>query len=291
MKKYNEKENNPIEDIKEAMENMIKNSGVKCPPKYRLGIDNGELGYWAIVDENNKVIDSCQFPESTNKYIDEIKELESEIRKVNKNKDIPSSKIKYDELSKQITVYRKKRDNFNKKDSEYNKYNDFIKELSELRRLFNIRKGLRSKRRALSIKKEYNTRILYNFIARFWIYIDYAIIEAPIRQSAMGIDADTLIKSGEIYGINTCILKLFNINYYSVSPKIWQNELLYDLPEKEKDENNSKYLLRRRNEYKKQSIKFCNDLTGYVTNNDNEAEAVLIAMCQEYKKVEDEDIL
>lgn len=251
--------------------------------KYILGIDNGEKGAWAVVT-NNKIVDICEFPESFNEFADFIIAINAELRQIAKNKDIPSSETKYKELTKNITALTKQRNKYPKSSEEFRILDVDLQTMKELRNIYNKRKRLKAKKKALEIKRQYHCNNLYNFIKKYAHDIKYAVIEQPIRQSAMGLTADVLVKSGEIYGINTCILQLHDVKLFQVSPKQWQQQYEYVMPPKDKDDK--QYLQKRRKAFKEQSIQFCKNIYknadsfikgGTNKDNDNIAEACLIA--------------
>lgn len=278
------------EERKKKLVHKIDNS-----KQYVIGIDNGEKGAWAILSDN-KIIDVCEFPESFNEYADFITVTNAELRQVGKNKEIPSSETKNKEMTKRITLQTSLRNKHRKSSEEFRILNEEVLELRELRNLFNKRKRLRARKKSLDIKRQYYCDKLYSFLKKYSDNIKYAIIEQPIRQSVMGITADVLIKSGEIYGINTCILQLHGIKLFQVSPKQWQRQYDYVMPKREVGD--AQYLQKRRKAFKEQSIQFCKDIfvnaDNFIkgdkeTDNDNIAEACLIGRCKIDNLEEEED--
>ncbi len=152
-----------------------------------LGLDCSSIGYFVITDKNNCIVDVIQLPQSLNKFKDEIKEIEKEIKLLK-----PNLKEKG-----QVTKTKDKIAVLNRKRNEYLESED--KNVIEV----------------LSWLKKYAERI------------NICHIEKKLMQTANASTIQTFMKLSEYLGIAKILLDLSSIEYKVVSITDWRKNYNY----------------------------------------------------------------
>ena len=111
--------------------------------------------------------------------------------------------------------------------------------------------------------------------------VEYAVLEEPVKTTGSFTSADTIISTGETFGVNKCILTICQIPYYYISVSEWHEYFKFDIQK-------GLCYTEKKKEIKKQSIQFAKNEfrnideflipKGCRKEDDNIAEACLLSL-------------